>query len=59
MFGASAQYNLSGNTVVYANYADFTNATALNNGGTAQTFTTGTTTTYTGKVMSVGMHHSF
>lgn len=59
MFGASAQYNFSGTTVGYVNYADFSNAVALNNGGTAQTFTSGTTTTYTGKVMSIGIHHAF
>jgi len=59
MFGASAQYNFSATTVGYANYADFSNAFALNNGGTAQSFAVGTTTGYTGKVMSIGIHHAF
>jgi predicted porin len=59
MFGASAQYNFSATTVGYANYADFSNAVQLNNGGTAQSFAAGTTTTYTGKVLSIGIHHAF
>ncbi len=59
MIAASAQYNLSGNTALYANLADFDSAVVLNNAGNTQTFATGTTTTYTGKVFSVGMHHAF
>ncbi len=60
MIAASAQYNLSGNTALYANLADFDGAVVLNNAGNAQpAAAAGSTTTYTGKVFSVGLHHAF
>ncbi len=55
MTALSAQYDLSKRTALYANYADFNNATALNNGGTAEA----ANSVYNGSVISVGVNHSF
>lgn len=55
MTAISAQYDLSKTTALYANYADFKNATVLNNGGNAEA----SGVAYSKSLISVGIHHAF
>jgi len=61
MMAFSGQYNFSGSTTLYANVADFTNAGVLNNAGHAGSgaFALSNATAYSGKLVSVGLQHSF
>jgi predicted porin len=53
MTAISAQYDLSKTTALYANFANFKNATVLNNAGNAET------AAYSKSLVSVGMQHGF
>jgi len=57
MTALSAQYDLSKRTAIYANYADFSNAAALNNAGAADVPTA--TSLYSKSLISVGLQHAF
>lgn len=54
MMAVSAQYDLSKTTAIYANFADFSNASVLNNGGNAEA-----AGIYSKSLISVGMQHAF
>jgi len=57
MTALSAQYDLSKRTAIYANVADFKNATVLNNGGNAEAPTAAAP--YGKTLFAVGMQHAF